>query len=180
MQISKRTSTILIGLLFFALYSLSAQVAENPAKAMLDKMKGLVGQWEGTYKWTGAREAKGTLKAEYYMTGYGTSLVENRMANDGTVSMSSVYHLDREDLRMTHFCAANNHPRLIAETMDEKDNVVAFEFVDITNFTNKKIGHVNGVTLKFPNPDELTLIFDYIAADGQSMETVLLNRVPTD
>jgi hypothetical protein len=55
----------------------------------------------GSVEWSGARTEKGKMNATYYLTGAGSSVVENLTVN-GTALMTSVYHLDGLDLRMTH------------------------------------------------------------------------------
>ena len=155
----------------------SMDPVEEESKAMFTKMKSLVGKWKGTFKWTGVRTGGGDIGAEYYLTGFGSSLIENLFTGDGTVSMTSVYHLDWDDLRMTHFCGANNHPRLKAAEMDVSVNTVSFEFIDITNFTNEGIGHVNGVSLEFPEPDLLNIVFNFTSSKGESTEYITMKRV---
>jgi hypothetical protein len=48
-----------------------------------------------------------------YLTGNGSALVESLIMG-GVPTMTTVYHLDEADLRMTHYCGAKNQPRLKA------------------------------------------------------------------
>lgn len=73
-------------------------------------IKGLVGQWEGTVEWSGARSDKGQMGATYQQAGNGSAVVET-LSIASEPLMTSVYHLDGPDLRMTHYCAAGNQPR---------------------------------------------------------------------
>ena len=50
------------------------------------------------------------MNATYYVTGNSSAVVEN-LINESTPVMTSVYHLDGRDLRMTHFCGAQNQPK---------------------------------------------------------------------
>lgn len=72
-------------------------------------IKGLVGDWEGTFEWVGTNRT-GQMNAKYYLTGNGSAVVEDLISN-GTPNMTTVYHLDAADLRATHYCAAGNQPR---------------------------------------------------------------------
>jgi hypothetical protein len=63
----------------------------------------LAGDWTGTFEWTGGRKDSGKMNATYYLTGNGSAVVEN-LTIGGLPSMTSVYHLDGSDLRMTHYC----------------------------------------------------------------------------
>jgi hypothetical protein len=75
--------------------TLSAQTSSSQvrASAAFDKLRSLAGEWEGTFAWSGARNATGKMGARYYATGNGSSLVEN-LIQDGVPSMTSVYHMD--------------------------------------------------------------------------------------
>ena len=108
---NSKTLLFALGVLTFS-SSLPAAEESTSARA-LDQLKTLAGNWEGTFEWTGARTANGTMKAAYYTTGNGSAVVENLIMENATV-MTSVYHLDVADLRMTHFCGAQNQPRLKA------------------------------------------------------------------
>jgi hypothetical protein len=60
-------------------------------------------------------------------------LVENIMMAGEIPTMSTVYHLNGSDLRMTHYRGAQNQPRLMASHIDESTGTVEFSFVDVTN-----------------------------------------------
>src|SRR5438045_8155180 len=108
----------------------------------LGQIKALIGNWSGTFQWTGGRNNSGSMNASYYLTGNGSALVENLM-NESTPVMPSVYHLDGRDLRMTHFCGAQNQPRLKARRIDLDHGAIDFEFVDATNLLSPEAPHVH-------------------------------------
>lgn len=74
---------------------------EGAGAAALAQLRGLAGEWEGSFEWIGARTATGTVNATYSETGNGSAVVEN-LAMDGVPAMTSVYRLDGADLRATH------------------------------------------------------------------------------
>src|SRR5713226_1230416 len=123
--------TAFLALSCLALARLSEAEESNAARA-LEQLKLLAGDWEGTAEWTGARTSTGPMNAAYYVTGNGSALVENLIA-EGAPVMTSVYHLDRPDLRVTHCCGAQNQPRLKAGRIDLDHGMIDFGFVDITN-----------------------------------------------
>jgi hypothetical protein len=86
-----------------------AQEAANAAA--LTQLRGLAGDWEGPLEWSGARTGTGRVNATYYETGNGSAVVENLVMGGDVPSMTSVYHLDGADLRMTHFCAESTSPK---------------------------------------------------------------------
>lgn len=150
-------------------------LAETKEATAFEKLRTLGGDWEGTYAWTGGRNASGKIQAHYYATGNGSALVED-LTVDGTPSMTSVYHLDGSDLRMTHFCAAQNQPRLKATSIDPNAEAITFSFVDITNLRSPKAGHVEGLEVHFLAADHTTLRFRFMADGKESYEKIDLKR----
>jgi hypothetical protein len=110
-----------------------SETQDGANAAALAQLRGLAGEWEGSFEWTGARTATGKMNATYYSTGNGSAVVEN-LTVDGVPSMTSVYHLDGADLRMTHYCAAQNQPRLKARQIDLAKGILDLDFVDAPIF----------------------------------------------
>jgi len=80
----------------------AALAAVPPAEEAFSRLQKLAGNWEGSYRWTGARSDAGRLTARYSLTGNGSAVVEDLTMGPGDApSMTSVYHLDGGDLRMT-------------------------------------------------------------------------------
>src|SRR5262249_12974309 len=125
--------------------ALSAEETES-SKA-LSQIKALIGDWSGTFQWTGGRKDSGSMNAPFYISRNGSSGVENLM-NESTPVMTSVYHLDGRDLRMTHFCGAQNQPRLKARRIDLDHGAIDFEFVDATNLRSPDAPHVHGLEIR--------------------------------
>ena len=170
----KHLLRILVALL--ALTGLATAEINAPAdgSAAFEKLRSLTGEWEGTYAWTG-RNASGKINAQYYTTGNGSALVEN-LTVDGIPSMTSVYHLDGSDLRVTHFCAAQNQPRLKASAIDLGSGQIMFSLVDITNLKSPDAGHVEGLDVRFLEHDHITLRFRFMGAGKESDELIDLRR----
>ncbi len=151
-----------------------SSAAEGKQTAAFDKLRSLTGDWEGTYAWTG-RDASGKANAQYYLTGNESAVVEN-LSMDGKLGMTSVYHLDGSDLRMSHFCAAQNQPRLKASATDLDSGTINFSFLDITNLRSPETGHVDGLEMRFLAPDHITLRFKFVANAKESYELIDLKR----
>jgi hypothetical protein len=154
----------------------AALAAETAAGTMLGQIAKLAGEWEGTFEWSGARSHKGELKASYFVTGNGSAVVET-LIMDGTPSMTTVYHLDGEDLRMTHYCAARNQPRLRAGKIDAVAGSAHFDFVDVTNVGPVNPGHVEELDITIEAPDQLGLVFVFQGGGPRAVETIKLRRV---
>ena len=149
--------------------------AQSKEDAAFDKLRALAGEWTGTYTWTGARAASGKMDAQYYLTGNESAVVENLVV-DATPTMTSVYHRDGNDLRMTHFCGARNQPRLKATAFGPGSSSVTFSFVDVTNLASPQAGHVHGFEIQFLSPDHITLKFHFVGAGKESDELIDLTR----
>ena len=81
------------------------------AKTAFAKLKTLKGTWNNKVSEAEHHEPAPDTKVIYRLTGAGSALVETDFP-DSNHEMVSVYHLDGEDLRLTHYCAAGNQPRL--------------------------------------------------------------------
>jgi hypothetical protein len=165
------------GLLLLVTVSSSGKAQEESAAAVFERLRSLAGEWEGSYKWTGARQGEGKMNATYSVTGNGSAIVET-LTVDATPSMTSVYHTDGPDLRMTHYCAARNQPRLKATRIDGGRKSVEFSLVDITNLPTPGAPHVQGFEIRFLDTDELALTFTFTNEGVASYEHIELRRVP--
>ena len=143
--------------------------AQSNANAVFDKFRALSGDWEGTVAWSGQPPNK--VGAHYYLTGNRSAVVED-LTND----MTSVYYLDGSDLRMTHFCVAQNQPRLKADAFGHNNGSVSFSFVDITNLRSPSAGHVQGLDVEFLASDHIKLQFHFVAAGKERDELLDLRR----
>ena len=157
-------------------FALSAEETES-SKA-LSQIKALIGNWSGTFQWSGGRHDSGSMNATYYLTGNGSAVVENLM-NDSTPVMTSVYHLDGPDLRLTHFCGAQNQPRLKARHIDLGHGAIDFEFVDATNLRSPDAPHVHGLEIRLVDADHLILTFLFQSGSVESREEINLKRTET-
>ncbi|HTL79561.1 MAG TPA: hypothetical protein VL136_09155 [Candidatus Babeliales bacterium] len=158
------------------LAALSAEEAES-SKA-LSEIKTLIGNWSGTFQWTGGRHDSGSMNATYYLTGNGSAVVENLM-NESAPVMTTVYHLDGRDLRMTHFCGAQNQPRLKARRINLDHGAIDFEFVDATNLRSPDAPHVHGLEIRMIDANHLTLTFLFQSGSVESREEINLKRTET-
>jgi len=151
---------------------LSLRQPPEPALALL---RSFAGEWLGTFLWQGARSDHGEMGAHYYVPGNGSAVVED-LIQRRLPTMTSVYHLDGADLRMTHFCGAGNQPRLRATAIDAEHRRVAFAFVDITNAPSPDAPHVDGFELQSADDDHLQLVFHFTANGRSSTEFIELTR----
>jgi hypothetical protein len=152
----------------------NAPVKESPAAGMLGKLAQLEGHWAGQLTWTGARQGTDKIEARYETARFKGTVFENLMI-DGKAYMTSVYHLDGPDLRVTHFCV-QNQPRLIADRIDPTGLSAHFRLVDVTN-AGPKSGYVEEISLSSPAPDTMQIQFVFKGNAPRSVETINLKRV---
>jgi len=110
----KVISLTIIVLLGLALGPLSAISGENQMPAPVthssdfERMKGLVGVWEGK---TDMGKGSETLKVTYELTSAGNAVLE-RFAAGQSHEMVTVYHDYNGKLAMTHYCSLGNQPHM--------------------------------------------------------------------
>ena len=157
--------------------SLSSGTRESPGLAALARLSRLSGYWKGSPEWTGARTGRYAMDASYSTTGNGSAVVET-LIQDGVAVMTSVYHADGSDLRMTHYCGARKQPRLKASKIDAVGGAIDFAYVDATNLSSPDAPRVTGLQVRFGDADHLTLIFRFESAGRPAFERISLQRSP--
>ena len=103
----------------------SAQVYD--AQSALDALKALEGDWIGTPE-TGT--TKSAVRYEVIAAG---STVVKTYAPGKANEMLTIYHMDGDQLILTHYCALDNQPRMRFEASD-RPGEIRFAFDGGTNF----------------------------------------------
>jgi hypothetical protein len=123
---------------------------KNPvtAKTAFAKLKTLAGTWNNKVSNTEHLQDGAHNKVVYRLTGAGSALVETDFP-ESNQEMVSVYHLDGDDLRLTHYCSAGNQPRLKLDRASSTPTRYVFVFDGGTNMDPAKDLHIHGMTLSF-------------------------------
>jgi len=66
-----------------------------------------------------------------------------------------VFHLDGDELRMTHYCAAGNQPRLRLDRANSTPSRLVFVFDGGSNLDPARDMHIHGMTLTFEKNGEV-------------------------
>ncbi len=148
---SIRTLPILL-VAFLALALSVAAPSETATNPAWEKMKTLVGEWEGTVTDGGTALP---VSVTYLLVSSGTSLMERLSTPDGQ-DMVTMYHPDGSRIRMTHFCSEGNQPRMIAQASKGEPKSIVFEFVDISGMPNPKAEHMRKLVVRFDDADHFT------------------------
>lgn len=154
-------------------YAGEAPSAPYSGSQGFERMKSLVGAWEGTAKMSKEGEK---VRVEYRLSSGGSAVVENLFP--GTPhEMVSVYYDNKGKLTMTHYCALRNQPRMNLEKADAQN--LYFMFAGGTNMDPKKDAHMHSLTISFVDKDHIVQKWALFAG-GKEKETSVfeLTRVP--
>lgn len=141
----KTTRIAAIGLAALLAGTLSAP-ARSASHPGWEKMKSLVGDWEGKYNDTAP------VALSYKMVSSGTALMET-LAAPGEMEMVTVYHPDGDRLMMTHYCAASNQPRMRTGAPAGDGKQLTFSFVDATNLAGPDAEHMRKLVVTIQDAD---------------------------
>ena len=122
------------------------------AKAAFKRIKAMAGTWKseasGEHKGDEDDHHKGEKTVTYKLTGGGSALIETLLPGEAH-EMVSVYHLDGDELRMTHYCSAGNQPRVKLDRANSTPDHLIFVFDGGTNLDAQKDMHIHGVKITF-------------------------------
>jgi len=137
--------------LSLAVLACGIAIAAPPKNEAFERFKALAGDWVAAED--GEMVKKGQLVAQYRLTGSGTAVVEDVFPGTPHV-MTTVYHLDGDDLVLTHYCMEGNQPRMRAKATSSSK--VAFAYDGGTNIDPKRDRHMHQATFEFLGKDEIT------------------------
>jgi hypothetical protein len=146
-----RTVWIFLAALLVVAVAAPAAPGTNPA---WEKMKSIVGEWEGTM--THGDEMKVPVKVSYSMVSGGTSLMERMNAPDDSHDMVTMYYPDGSRIMMTHYCSEGNQPRMRAQAATGEPKSLAFDFVDATGLASPQAEHMRKLVVRFDDADHFT------------------------
>ena len=114
-----------------------------------EKMKSLVGEWQG-------KSLDGnTANVSYTLVSDNSALME-KLAMGGESEMVTMYHPDGDHLMMTHYCSAHNQPRMRSQKVSMETKNIIFDLVDVTNLSAPDAGHMKKLVLSFVDQDHYT------------------------
>lgn len=138
-RISKPTLGISLTLLM--ILSLSVTAGEmTTAQTAFDRLKALEGTWHGE-----ASEGGEVLKAKHIfrISAGGSVVMETMDSGNPDHEMINMYHLDGDDLVLTHYCAGNNQPTMRLAQPLPSPNEMRFDFTGGTNFDPATDEHIH-------------------------------------
>lgn len=149
-----------------------AALAGPVRHAGFEKLKTLAGRWETTMS-DGKRAT-----VSYEVVSAGSALLE-RIGGDhhADMEMITVYHPDGDRLVMTHYCSAQNQPRMAAPPTPGDAKEIAFSFLDVTNLAAPDSGHMRGLVVRFVDADHFDQEWTFRAKGTEEREVLRWSRV---
>ena len=136
----------ILAIALLATTAVAAQAAVTAADAFAS-LKKLEGRWRGPSPMKGMPPGN-TI---FHVTA-GGSAVEERILPGTKMEMLSVYHMDKGDLLMTHYCAAGNQPRMKLNTRTSTAGELVFDFAGGTNLNPRRDMHMHSQRMTLPRP----------------------------
>ena len=131
-----------------AVTGITAQAAITPEQAF-NAIKSLQGDWRGPAAMKGMPPSRSVFRVTA-----GGSAVEETIFPGSPMEMISVYHMDKGDLLMTHYCALGNQPRMKLNAKKSSPRELVFDFDGGTNFNPRRDKHMRTLTLKLSAPSK--------------------------
>jgi hypothetical protein len=129
-----------------------ARAAGSAANPAWEKMKTLVGDWQGTAVEEGK---KIPVSVSYRLVSSGTTLMETLKA-PGENDMVTMYVPDGDRIVMTHYCSMGNQPRMSATPAKEAVSRLDFQYLDATNLSGPDAMRMQRLVVKFRDADHFT------------------------
>jgi len=120
------------------------------SREAFERIKSLAGLWEGSHT---AKDGP-AASVRYELTANGTAVME-RLFPGTSHEMLSVYHLDGDQLVITHYCALGNQPRMRLEKATVKPAELSFGFAGGTNLDPAKDTHIHSGKVQIVDQDRL-------------------------
>ncbi|MBI1323426.1 hypothetical protein GC170_09605 [bacterium] len=156
-RLTARIPLVLRGVLLGSLFFLNQCHAEADGKPdpkseaanAFERMKSLKGEWVDN---SGTFGAKDQVAVVYEVIGNGSAVME-RLFRGQPHEMVSIYHMDGDQLVMTHYCAARNQPKMKAGRIS--DTRIDFDFAGGTNFDPAKDAHMHNGYIEWTDKDHV-------------------------
>lgn len=119
-----------------------------------EKIKSLEGDW---YLFDEPNMLKyGSLDKpfiKYEITSAGNAVVEKLFLNQAR-EMTTVYHMNMDELVLTHYCSLGNQPYFVANADDDITNI-SFNFINAGNMNNINDAHIHKHSLEIISDKEI-------------------------
>jgi hypothetical protein len=145
----------------------------SSAKAAFGRFKRLQGKWKG-------RSTKGWEdKVDFRTIAKESVVVSTSFDAHPNETMLTTIHLDGDRLMLTHYCVAQNQPRLVATAFADGGKTITFTFLDGTGLPTRDRGHMDKVVYRFIDDNHVTTRWTWYQNGKETwMEEIELEREP--
>jgi hypothetical protein len=150
MKTVHRLSLLLLTFAFVSPQCFS-QASRNPG---FEKMKTLLGEWEGR------TQDGGAVRVSYKLVSGGTAVMETLQPPDEP-EMVTLYTVDGNRLVMTHYCPTSTQPHMRTAEVDGAPRQLEFSFVDATNLSSPLVGHMQRLSISFDDTKHFTQVWTW-------------------
>ena len=169
-----RTPVIRLFVVIFVLALISGaavMAGEVEAKVAFEKMKTLAGNWNG-----GGSGGDHKVHHAVQVSANGSVVMETM--NPGTAhEMINMYHLDGEELVLTHYCAGGNQPTMQLDRAASTSTMLVFDFTGGTNLDPAVDQHIHNAQITWNGADQIeSKWFSYSAGKQAGEMTFDLKR----
>jgi hypothetical protein len=119
--------------------------SEN-ATAAFERLKSLVGNWEG-------ETPMGKVRERYELASDGHVLLEHTAVEGLHEDMITTYYVDGDKLLLTHYCSLGNQPQMQAKNGDLATGSIAFGFIGAGNLASGQDRHMHSADFKLVDND---------------------------
>jgi hypothetical protein len=161
----QRVAVVFLVMVSFAVPALCA----SKCQPEFDSLKSLAGDWLGT------KSDGSPVHVNYRLVSGGSVVMESIQEPSGG-QMVTLYHLDGDTLMMTHYCLANNQPRMRADAATSTPKAIKFSFVDVTNLASPAAGHMYGHSIAWKDADHVSQQWTWRENGHDTTETFELQR----
>jgi len=144
-------------------------VAQSGPAGTFDKIKSLSGDW------TGKMTDNMPVTSSFRVTAAGSAVIQ--MLGEGTDhEMPTIYHMDGDRMMATHYCAAQNQPRMVLQPNPGSPNTLRFDFLDATNLRSPDDGHMRRIVITLIDQDHFRQEWTYREKGKESTDTFEFTR----
>ncbi len=147
--------------------------APKPATSPeFEKMKSLVGNWTGKCKMGCLKDQD--LLVNYKLTGGGSAVVET--ISPGTPhEMTTIYHMEKGQLVMSHYCTLGNCPKMTLKK--STDNELSFEMKGKDGISSAQEMHMHALDITWKDANHISASW-VMYTDGKAnpVEPFVLTR----
>ena len=133
------------------------------AEAVFEQLKTLAGTWRGVPEGQG-KEAEAEAKKvpevvhEFRVSAAGTVVMET-MGPGTDHEMINMYHVDGNDLVLTHYCAGGNQPTMRLNRKRSTSARLVFDFTGGTNLDPAVDEHIHSAEIKLVDGERLESVW---------------------